>query len=188
MSKKKGSGRGKNPELRGGKNTLPKTSTGKVDVRKVIKNGDADKKKSWEERVKPKAKPTKSAATINKKSTPAKKVTPTKKNEVNKGISRLKIMANKTAPSKSTTAPTKGIRKSTITVDKSANLKVTPQKAPVAKGISKLKVTANKAVPVKSPTTPQKATPTKGISKLKVATPKAKPIKAKAPKIVRKGR
>jgi len=48
---KGGGGRSKNPELRGGKNTLPKNSDGKINFKEIIKNGTAEKKKLWVSRV-----------------------------------------------------------------------------------------------------------------------------------------
>ena len=47
MSKNQGGGNGKNPELRGGKNSLPKKTTGGVDLKAVAKNGANEAQKKW---------------------------------------------------------------------------------------------------------------------------------------------
>jgi len=78
MAKKKsGGGKIRNPELRGGKNTLPKDSSGKVDIKKVVKQGTQEQKKKWVDKkvVKNKPKP-KSQAKVqpNNKPVPKKAV------------------------------------------------------------------------------------------------------------------
>jgi hypothetical protein len=134
MAKKKsGKGKAKNPELRGGKNTLPQKSTGAVDVKKVTQNGAEEKKKKWVDKkvVKDATKP-KQSIKLSPKITPSPSQL--------KGVNRLKATA-KATPKPSKQAPAKQANK--------------------AKGISKLKVaTPKKTQTTKKPSV--KKAPVKG--------------------------
>jgi hypothetical protein len=68
MSKKKtGKGKSRNPELRGGTNSLPKKEGGAVDVKKVAEAGAKEQKKKWVDK-----KVVKDSSTAQKESSPKK--------------------------------------------------------------------------------------------------------------------
>ncbi len=134
MSKKK-DGKGKAPTTKnknmiGGENTLPQNKVGKVDHKKIIKDGKKERQKPWTERIASKkvtpsaqSKPTSKTKGANKlkaavtkttpkKDAPNKTVTTPKKQITTKGISKFKAVAPKSKPNtakpKTKKPPTKG--------------------------------------------------------------------------------
>lgn len=213
MAKGKGrGGGGKNPELRGGKNNLPKTDKGTVDIKKVVKQGEQQAKKKWVDK-KVVNTPKQSNKIKPQKGFDKKAWEKVQKDKQKKIDDRVKNPPKPIRPkSKATTSssakplakptPAKGISKLKTNAAKAAPKKAVPKnkvapakKAALSTGISKLKATASKNAPSAKPqpakkvAPPKKPTPSKGISKLKESTPKAKPVKAKAPvKKISKGR
>ena len=164
MAKKKsGGGKSKNPELRGGKNTLPRDSSGNVDVKKIVKVGAQEQKKKWVDKKVVKNRPKPNIPTKPKAST-----VPTKPLSLpSRGINKLKVKAQQPLPND----PAKKI----------------PSKAVPTKGENRLIVRGNGRV-AQSKTSPVKESvktsglPTKGISSFKA---KAQTIAKKpAPKKV----
>lgn len=150
MSKNQGGGNGKNPELRGGKNSLPKKTTGGVDLKAVAKNGANEAQKKWADKKvvadRPQTKHPKEW-TKKIKSEVAKENT-TKKAEqkkaiTTKGVNKLKSKVTQKSNQKSTS--TKQVS--------------TPKKTESSKGVNKLQAKASKVIKPKSP--PSKSSPIK---------------------------
>ena len=123
MAKKKGrSVTTKNPEMIGGKNSLPKTNKGTVDLKKMAKIAEKRKSMTQVEKALGKPKPKikqeiskkpitgisklKSAATKTQKSAPPKQVAKSQPSAKNKGISKLKATIPTPKP-KTVKAPVK---------------------------------------------------------------------------------
>lgn len=153
MKKGNGGGKGKNPELRGGKNSLPQKN-GRVDVKEVVKQGGKEAEKKWVDKkvVKNRSKPQTPAQLVEKfknekpkskgKTEPAKAV-------ATKGVDKLKAKTTKSAPQKGATTKTVS----------------TPKKTDVLKGVKKLQSKASRSVKPKASkgkTAPTKKGPSKG--------------------------
>lgn len=193
VKKRGGGGRIRNPELRGGKNTLPKKANGAVDISKVVKQGAQEQKKKWIDRknikgpdktksqtrikplIKPKQKPKFKPVTMIKK--PAKP--------------DIQLPAHKRIAKPITSKRVQSLQKKRQAVVKTPQKPMsTPSKNP-NKGISRLRSVALKNQPIK-PSSPAKTTPSKGTSMLRqnisrIAT-QPKPVKKVKAPVIRRGR
>ena len=125
MAKKKGrSITPKNPEMIGGKNSLPKTTKGTVDLKKMATIKEQRKRMTQVQK-------------LTSKQTPSSKL----KQEISKtpvkGISRLKSNSNQKKVATPSNSPTKQPSSKGISKLKAATPKTSSPKAPVKKGPSK---------------------------------------------------